>query len=105
MASETIINYKVEGCRMFTVPIITINFANISENHIKIKFPDIDEINMDINMQQIVICQRENNDYPFSDLYLNDNIIHSKKYFYNNGTIIVTGKCEYKETHIMVYDG
>ncbi len=103
MSDKTIIKYIVEGCRMFSVPIITIIPTSPNVN-INITFPDVDS-SFNFNINEItVIQQKENNEYPYSDLYLNNNIIHTKKHFYNNGTIIITGKCQIKEEKIMVYD-
>jgi hypothetical protein len=107
MSNKTIINYKVQGCRMYEIPIITINPNDNNNINIKFKFPDIDEINIDINNNSnIVIKQSSTEPYPNMNLLVNDKIINTKQHFYNNGTIIITSnnKCDYNETYEMFYD-
>ncbi len=103
MDNKTIIKYKVEGCRQFSIPIVKI----IPDGHINVKicFPDIDTIIIDTN-KTITITQVEDEDnYPNSILTANDKNLGSKQYFYDNGTIIITGKCKYEITEKIVYDG
>ncbi len=100
---KTIIKYKVEGCRQFSIPIVKI--IPDGDINIKISFPDIETIIIDTN-ETIIITQIEDEDnYPNSILTVNNKSLGSKKYFYDNGTIIITGKCKYEITEKIVYDG
>ncbi len=102
MENKTIIKYKVEGCRMHSVPIIKI-IPN-GDINIKLTFPKIDDININTN-NIVVINQEEVEPYPHFNLFANDKIIANKKHFFDNGTIIITGECKVEETHKMMYDG
>ncbi len=105
MTDKIIIKYIVEGCRMFKVPIIHVYPSN--DISIKITFPDIKDININTN-QNIIIKQAETEPYPTFNLFVNDTIISTKQYQYNNGTIIINTHghpCKYVETFEMQYDG
>ncbi len=104
MDDKIIIKYIVEGCRMFKVPIIHIYPTN--SINIKITFPDIEDINITTN-QNLIIKQSETEPYPHFNLFANNTIISTKKYQYNNGTIIISThgyECKYNETFEMCYD-
>ncbi len=102
MSNKTIIKYVVEGCRMFKVPTITI--IPSGDIHIKIVFPNVDDININTN-SHIKIYQKETEPYPYFNLYANEKIIGNKSGYFNNGTIIIDGPCSYEETYTMEYDG
>ncbi len=99
---KTIIKYKVEGCRQFSIPIVKI--IPDGDINIKISFPDIETITINTN-ETITITQEEDEPYPNSKLIANNKSLGSKMYFYDNGTIIITGKCKYEITEKIVYDG
>ncbi len=92
----------IEGCRMYKVPIITI--IPSGDINIKIAFPNMNDFNITTN-SNVVIYQKETEPYPYYNLYVNDKIISNKSGYFNNGTIIIDGPCNYEETHIMEYDG
>ncbi len=103
MDNKTIIKYKVEGCRQFSIPIVQI--IPDGDINIKMLWPDFETITIDTN-ETIIITQVEDEDnYPNSILTANNKSLGSKKYFYDDGTIIITGKCNYKITEKIVYDG
>jgi hypothetical protein len=103
MAYKTVIKYKIEGLRMYKLPIITIYPHEII--NIKIAFPDIEDININTD-QNVIIKQTVTEPYPNMNLLVNNEIISSKPCFYNNGTIIITSnnKCDYNETFEMLTD-
>jgi hypothetical protein len=103
MSYKTVIKYKVEGLRMYKLPIITIYPDEII--NIKIAFPDIEDIIINTD-QNVIIKQTETEPYPNMNLLVNNEIVSSKPYFYNNGTIIITSnnKCNYNETFDMIND-
>ncbi len=104
MANYIIIKYNVEGTRMFKVPIIHIYPTN--PINIKIAFPDIDDINIKIT-QNIIIKQSLTEPFPNFNLFINDKIISTKRFIYNNGTIIINthgNECTYRETFEIHYD-
>ncbi len=109
MEYQTVIKYNIEGMRMYKLPIITICPLDYNIN-IKILFPDIDDIDINIcskDIDNIIIKQIETEPYPNMNLLLNDTIISTKRHFYNNGTIIITTygyKCNYTESFEMYYD-
>ncbi len=90
-----IIDYKVTGMRTYNLPIITI--LPSSNINITIKFPDIDEINIKTN-QKSIIKQSACEPYPSMILLINDEIISTKKCFYDNGKIIITGNFTHIES-------
>ena len=102
MDNKTIIKYKIDGCRQFSIPIVKI--IPDGDINIKIAFPDAKTIIIDTNAT-ITITQEEDEPYPFSKLTANNQTLSSKMYFYDNGTIIITGKCIYEITDKIVYDG
>jgi hypothetical protein len=102
MDNKTIIKYEIDGCRQFSIPIVKI--IPDGDINIKIAFPDAKTITIDTN-STITITQEEDEPYPFSKLTANNQTLGSKMYFYNNGTIIINGKCIYEITHKIVYDG
>ena len=101
MSNKTVIKYNTEGMRMFKLPIISIYPEG--DINIKITFPDSEDININTN-QNVIIKQGETEPYPCMNLYLNGQIISTKKHFYNNGTIIISGACYYNESFEMYYD-
>ncbi len=104
MSRTIVIKYNVTGSRMLRIPIITIYPCDSA--NIKITFPDIEDINININ-KNIIITQNMTEPYPYWNLYCNDNIISTKKYVYHNGTITITtnsNECNYIESFKMFYD-
>ncbi len=102
MDNKTIIRYEIDGCRQFSIPIVKI--IPDGDINIKISFPDAKTILIDTN-STITITQEEDKPYPFSKLTANNQTLGSKMYLYNNGTIIINGKCIYEITYKIVYDG
>jgi hypothetical protein len=102
MNNKTIIRYEIDGSRQFSIPIVKI--IPDGDINIKISFPDAKTILINTN-STITITQEEDTPYPFSKLTANNQTLGSKMYFYNNGTIIINGKCIYEITHKIVYDG
>ncbi len=102
MSNKTIIKYVVEGCRMYSVPTITI--IPSGDINIKISFPGIEDIIINTN-NNVIIQQKECEPYPHYNLYANDKILSNKSGYFSNGTIIITGQCSYEETYTMEYDG
>ncbi len=98
---ETIIKYTIdESQRMFIIPIITI----IPEGQINVKiiFQSI-EVNIQVD-EQIIITQYAVRDTQYFNLNVNDNVFATKEYFFNDGNIIINGKCSYIQTHKIYYD-
>ena len=98
---ETILKYTIdESQRMFKIPIITI----IPEGQINVKiiFQSI-EITINVD-EEIIITQYAVRDTQYFNLNVNENVIATKEYFFNDGNIIINGECAYCQTYKMYYD-
>ncbi len=93
--SKTIVRYNINKANTYDFPIITI--TPVSDIEVKLIFPSIPKSIIISTNQNVTIKQYMVPNSLTCNLLGNDTILYSKKDFFDNGTIIITGPCKVEE--------